>query len=98
MDYLATVIPLVSAFVLAAVGYWKNRPSEDFNKEKFARTIIIGLAVALIQVALNITPGSAEGYITMYLVNTGIIDLIERFLRGIGNRAPAGTLIQRTLG
>ena len=95
---LESLIPVLSAIVIACIGYWKNRPEEEFSQTKFIRTIIIGIVVGVVQVALNLTPVTASDWATLFLVNTGIIDIIVKILEGLGNRAKEGTLIQRTLG
>ena len=90
---LEALIPVLSAILLACLGYWKNRPEEDFNQLKFLRTIIVGILVGVVQIQLNLTPASAEGWVTMFLVSTGVIDIIIKFIEGLGKRGVAPTLL-----
>lgn len=80
---ITTTLSILSAVIIAILGYLKNRPSEDFDKTKALHTIVIGVAVGIVQVMLGITPGSAEGWVVMFLVNTGIIDTVEKLLRAL---------------
>ena len=95
---IITAISILSAVLAAILGYLKNRPNEDFDKEKFLHTVVIGVAVGIVQVALNVAPGSAEGWVTMFLVQTGLIDTVERGLKALWlayqNRERGGRTIE----
>ena len=91
---ITTAISILSAVVAATLGYLKARPNEDFNRDKFIRTVLIGLAIGVAQVLLNVTPSSAESWVTLFFIQTGLIDTIERLLKGVWgayeNRTRAG--------
>ena len=90
---LESLIPVISAIFLAVIGYWKNKPEEDFSQTKFLRTVIVGILVGVVQIALNLTPGSAEGWVTMFFIQTGVIDVIIKFIEGLGKRGVAPTIL-----
>jgi hypothetical protein len=81
--FITTALSILSAIVAAILGYLKNRPNEDFDQDKFLHTVLIGVAIGIVQVMLNVAPGSAEGWVTMFLIQTGIIDTVERALKAL---------------
>ena len=69
---------IAAAIVYAAAGYFKSM-GENFDKQKFLTTIVIGLAVGIIQVYMGLSYDAAYSF----ALSAGIIAIVENIMKAV---------------
>jgi hypothetical protein len=83
MDYMVVVVPVLTAVVFAAAGYFKAK--EAFNPIKFLATLGIGAFIGI--VALMSGVEVTEAYVgAQALMFGGAITVLEDVIKGILKR------------
>jgi len=79
----ATVLSLISATVMAALGYLKSMGDEGFQKEKLVSTYLAAGFVAILFVAFQVPVTTGEELFYYAMMQSGAIVYIERILKFI---------------
>jgi len=69
---------LIAAIVYALSGYFKNA-GDKFDKQKFFNTLMVGLVVGVLQVALGLTYDVAYSFV----MAMGLVAFIENICKAI---------------
>ena len=72
---------ILGAIVYAVGGYFKNK--EPFDKKKFCTTIVIGIAIGIIQLYSKVTYEAAYNI----ALSAGLIAIIENVMKAIYRRS-----------
>jgi hypothetical protein len=75
------IIAFISATIMAALGWAKNRPTEAFQPEKLFSTYVAAFFIAILFVAWDIPTETGEQLFWFLLDQTGFIVALERFLK-----------------
>jgi len=87
MDLTIVMIKaFIGAFLWAVFGYLSRQGDEDFQPEKLLSTILAAVVVAFLDVAYGIDPETGELLYLYYLLKTGIVGVIDKFIKTIWRR------------
>jgi small basic protein len=84
-DQLVQILTAIAAAVLYALAGYSKSMGETFDKQKFITTIVIGVAVGIIQVIMGLTYDAAY----TFAVSAGIIVIIENITKAVYRRLTA---------
>jgi len=76
----------IAGIVLALGGYLKNATPENFDPVKFIITLIIGMFTGLLMYYAGLDYSSAQVAAETYLINSGILAIVEVWLKTIVRR------------
>ena len=80
--YEQIIYAVVGAVAYGVAGYLKNTPLETFDLQKFASTVIIGLAIGGISVYYNINYDAAA----QMALSAGLTAIVENIIKAIFRR------------
>ena len=75
--------PIIISFVLALLGYLKNREKEEFSGWKFMYTIFWGLVIAVSVTYFGLPLNTVEDQVMTLAAQVGLIEFTALFFKAL---------------